>query len=179
MDFTSLKKYTTTAWYKKVLTENKKEIIRATLISLAVTTAFSLWYFISGKDFVWTDYAFISDPTLAPRLLSALVFTSLGEILYDLGFYYVLHFVFVVILRDRAAYNQIKRVIWLSLMAVMGFVIVPWVIDTLNKVFSFLYNVWLFILYIFPVFGVFLLGFAIAVYILKRKPHLISSQTSP
>lgn len=162
------KKYITATWYKKVLTENRKEVIRAALISLVVTTAFSLWYFIIGEGFKWTEYRFISEPTLSFRFLSALVFASLGEILYDLGFYYVLHFVFVVILRDRAVYNQIKRVIWLSLMAIVGFIIVPWIIDLLNAIISFFYNIFNLILYLFPPLGVSLIVFSIGYIIFKK-----------
>lgn len=148
-----------TNWYKKILTENKKEIIRSAIISLVITVAFSIWFFISHKAFAWNSYHFVSEPTLTLRLLSALVFVSLGRLLYELKFYYFLYFIFVIILRAWELYNALKKIIWYALMFVMGFYIVPWIINVINAVLSFFYNLWFLILYVAPALGIFLLIF--------------------
>src|SRR3989344_3578934 len=170
MNIHSLKKDTTKEWYKKELEENKREIIKGALISLAVTAAFSLWYFITGESFTLKEYRFISEPTLAPRLLSALVFASFGRILYELKFYYILYMIMVVFLRvKKAAYEEFKKLLWHLMMAFVGFVVVPWIIDVLNKVISFFYNIWVFVLYVLPPVAVLICVFLIAVYVFKNR----------
>jgi len=158
-------------------------MIISAAISLAVTLAFSLWYYISGKPFTWVEISPIEAPTLTIRLLSALVFVSFGEILYALKFYYVLYMIFVVFLRNRAFYNDLKRVIWRTLMFVMGFVFVPWIIDVLNKIVSFFYNVGMFLSYISPSAILLAAVFGTIFYFLKRKkaalpPHEEKTETT-
>ena len=159
-------------WYQKVLKEHKREVIISAAISLAVTLAFSLWYYTSGKPFTWVEISPIEAPTLSIRLLSALVFVSFGEILYALKFYYVLYMIFVVFLRDKALYNDLKKIIWRVMMFVMGFVVVPWIIDLLNKIVSFFYNVGILLLYISPPIVIFAAIFLPGYYFLKKKKAL-------
>lgn len=156
-------------WYKKILTEHKRKVIISATVSLTITLAFSLWYYISGKPFEWVKISPISAPTLSIRFLSALVFVSFGEILYKLGFYYVLYMIFAVFLGDRTLYNDLKRIIWRSLMFIMGFVIVPWIISVLNKIVSFFYNIGILLLYISPPIGIFVVIFLPSYYFLKNK----------
>ena len=68
----------------------------------------------------------------------SLVFASFGRILYELKFYYILYMIMVVFLRvKKAAYEEFKKLLWHLMMAFVGFVVVPWIIDVLNKVISF------------------------------------------
>lgn len=147
-------------WYKKDLEKHGKEIAYSAAISLAVTLAFSLWYFITGKGFEWATISPISEPTLPLRFLSALVFVSLGRILYKLKFYYVLYFVFVIVLKAGGFYNKLKKVIWDVLTGIMGFVIVPWIIGVLNHIVSLFYNIGVFFVYIFPPLGLLIAALA-------------------
>lgn len=146
-------------WYKKVINDNKKEMVRSAIISLVITFALSLWYFVTGKGFERVNIEPISTPTLSIRLLSALAFVSIGRILYKLKVYYVLYMVLVVALRNKSFYNNFKKVIWYSIMFIIGFYIAPWIIGVLNIVVSFLYNMSMLILYLVPVMGIFLIAF--------------------
>ena len=156
-------------WYKKVIAENKKEIIRGAITSLAITFTFSIWYFFSHQAFEWTNYNFVSKPTLSLRLLSGLVFVSLGHLFYKLKVYYVLYFILVVLLKIKTFYNKLKKIIWYSLMFITGFFIVPWVINIINVILSFFYNLWLLILYILPPLGIFLVIFLVIIWLLSKK----------
>lgn len=155
-------------WYQKIITENKKEVIKSAVIAIIFTTIFSLWYFKSGHSFEWKNYNFIAEPTLTWRLLSALVFTSLGWILYQLKFYYILYLIFVIFLRDKYLYNDVKKLIWHGLMFIMGFFILPWIINAMNTVLSFFYNLLLLILYITPSLCLFLLSLLILIKVFKK-----------
>ncbi len=164
-------------WHKKAITEYKKEVIKATMVALAAAFAVGLLCFALGRRFALQE-VHLPEPTLTLRILSGLVFDSLGYILYELKFYYVLYMIFVVFLRMRELYNALKTVIWYGLMFVMGFYIVPWIMNVLNFILTILLNTGMAIVYAAPSIGVFIVVFPTAFYFLKKKteeaPEVVS-----
>src|SRR3989339_1858995 len=107
---------------KKYFEENAGEVIFFVLFSLLIL----VWCFMQGWSFGWKEIEPISQPPIFHRLLySALVYITLGAFLYWIKFYKVLHWLFVGCMGDWGVYNGIKRLVWLGLMLVMYFVIVP------------------------------------------------------
>jgi len=160
-------------WYKKVLVENKKELVRSAIVSIIVTLAFSLWYFVTGKSFEWKTISPISQPSLLYRqFYSAFVFITIGAFLYYVvKLWKFLYLIFVKILRSWGLYELIKWALWTSLILITYFYIVPIVVDILNAVISFFYNIAILFLYLFPSLGIFLIvfisGYAIHI-VIKR-----------
>jgi hypothetical protein len=155
-------------WYKKVIAEYRKEVVNAAIMAFVATFVFSLLYFILGKNFEWRTVN-LSEPTLTLRLLSGLVFSSLGRVLYKLKFYYVLKVILVYVLRARDLYYALKKIIWYFLMFVMGYYIVPWVMNAINFILTILLNVVMFVAYIAPLIGVFVVVFIPVCYFLKKR----------
>jgi hypothetical protein len=153
-------------WYRKILLERKEEILTA--VSLAILLAFAIagWYFLTGRTFEWYSISPVEAPSLLPRLFySALVYVSLGAILYSLGFYKFLYSLYRGTRGGYRAYKEMKGLIWLLLILGMYFIIVPLVVDILNNVISFLYNLLVLLIYLLPSIGITLvlsLGYFIA-----------------
>lgn len=138
-------------WYKKYLTQYKKEIIISATFTFVFTTFLSLWHYALGKSFIWREIDPIPQPHEFVRFIySALVFVTFGAFLYWIRFYQFLYSVIVRGLRDWRLYKDIKAIIWTSLILVMYFFVVPKVIDCLNSTISIIYNLFIFILYLLP-----------------------------
>jgi len=84
-------------WYKRVLAENKREIITSAIISIVITLTFSVWYFITGKGFEWKEINSISQSILLHRYFySVFVFATIGAFLYyAVKLWKILHLIFV------------------------------------------------------------------------------------
>lgn len=162
-------------WYKRILTEKKKEIITSTTFALVFALSVALWHYFTGKVFEWQSISPVEEPDLLPRLFySALVFVTLGAGLYAMGFYKSLYSLYRGTRGGYRAYKEMKGVIWVALILSMYFVIIPVVVDILNAVISFSYNISILVLYLFPPFGisavVFIIGYgATKGYISKIK----------
>jgi len=156
--------------YKKIFEDNKKEITRSALISLAITIAFSLWYFFTGKPFEPHSISPIEQPGLLSReILSYIAFGTIGAFLYYVvRLWQILKFICKDILNSWELYNAVKVIVWTILLLFTQFYLVPTAVDWLNAVISFFYNVWLLILYIYPPLGIFLLVFFVALFLLKK-----------
>ena len=153
------------SWYRKVLKENKKEIASSAAFAVVFALAILLWHFALGKSFQWETISPIEAPSLLSRALySALVFITFGAFLYWVKFYQVLYH----IVSDRQLYRGIKGLIWGSLILVMYFWVVPTVVELLNAIISFFYNIFNLTLYLFPPLGVSLIMFSIC-YVLFNK----------
>lgn len=142
---------------REFLEINKKALIVGLLISACVL----VWGLFAAQPFEWKSIEPI--PAEAPHLkiLSALVFVTLGNLLYELRFYQALSFIFVDILKDRQTYKDFKRLIWTALMLFVGWVIIPWAADLINQAISIFYNIFAFFVYLVPGVGIALLLFLI------------------
>lgn len=163
------------SWYKDIIIKTlKKERRSFQLIFTVVFLLFLLvWNKFTGKTFSWEWIDSISVPPYVRLFYSALVFVSLGAVLYATGFYKILYQFFVGFLGDFKTYKEVKALIWIGLIALMYFKIIPWVVDILNILVSIGYNVLNLILYIFPALGVSLiLGILITLFFHKRHHDL-------
>lgn len=163
------------SWYKKALIKYKKELIQSTVISLLISFLFSLWYFASGKSFEWQSIAPISQPSIFIRYLySAFTFVTIGAFLYYvIELWKGLHFIFVTVLGSWKLYNSVKWLVWTALILITYFYIVPTVVKILNTVISFFFNIAMFLFYLFPIIGSFVIIFIVSAYIfiyLKERP---------
>lgn len=165
-------------WYKKVLAENRKEIITSAIVSIVITLAFSVWYFITGKGFEWRAISPISQPSLLHRYFySAFVFVTIGAFLYHIvKLWKILHFIFVEILGIWKLYKLVKWILWMSLILSTYYYIMPTVVSVLNAVISFFYNITILLLYLTPPVGIFLIVFSLsyAIYIVVKEKFILS-----
>ena len=142
-------------WYKHTLTKYKKEIIFSAILSVLFSITLLLWHFGLGKSYVWTKIEPISAPGLFERYFySAFVFVTLGAFLYFIRFYQFLHGIIVGIFGDWRLYKDIKGFIWGGLILISYFWIIPRIVDFLNSVISFFYNIFGLILYSLPSLGI-------------------------
>ena len=142
-------------WYVHTLTKYRKEVTSSAIISLLFSITLLLWHFGLGKSFVWTKIEPISAPGLFERYFySAFVFVTLGASLYFIRFYQFLHGVIVGIFGDWRLYKDIKGFIWGGLILVSYFWVIPRIVDFLNAIISFFYNVLGLILYSLPSLGI-------------------------
>lgn len=157
-------------WYKHTLAKYRKEIISSAILSILFSFTLLFWHYGLEKSFVWTKIEPISAPDLFERYFySAFVFVTLGAFLYFIRFYQFLHGVIVGIFGDWRLYKDIKGFIWGGLILVSYFWVIPRVVDFLNAIISFFYNILGLILYSIPVLGVTLvLGIPAVVYIRKK-----------
>lgn len=147
-------------WYKIVLAKNKKEIKSSAIFAAILAINFSLWRFVAGKAFEWASITPLSAPPLIYSFYSALVFVTLGYLLYKIRFYKLLAVVFGEILGDWKAYRTIKVVIW-GCLILIAYYLLQKLIDLINQTISFFYNVLNFLLYLAPPLGITLIVFLI------------------
>jgi len=143
-------------WQKKtIVTYLRAHEVKAVTTSLALLfCAFlSAQVFIFNRTFTWVEIAPLSDLPWNRELFSALTYVSLGAILYYLFFYKFLSFLFYRLLGDYRAYVQAKRVVWLVLMVFNYFYVAPFVINILNRILSFVYNLVVLLLFVSPTLG--------------------------
>ena len=146
-------------------------------VAIVFFLAILLWDFVTDESFHWESISPIDEPGLMPRLFySALVFVTLGALLYSVGFYKWLYGLYRGSRRGWRDYNNMKRAIWAILMLFMFFVIVPMVVNMLNATISFFYNVLALMLYLLPPLGMTLIIYAI--YYLTRK-HVVGKGEPP
>ena len=157
-------------WYKHIFTKYRKEIISSAIVSVLFSVTLLLWHFGLGKSFVWTKIEPISAPGLFERYFySAFVFVTLGAFLYFIRFYQFLHGIIVGIFSDWRLYKDIKGFIWGGLILVSYFWVIPRIVDFLNAIISFFYNVFGLILYSLPALGVTLIFSIPAVVYIRKK----------
>ncbi len=156
-------------WYKRILTKKKKEIISSAVFAVLFALSIALWHYFTGRVFEWQSISPVSEPDLLPRLFySALVYVTLGAVLYATGFYKSLYSLYRGTRGGYRAYKEMKGVIWLALILGMYFVIIPVVVDILNVVISFFYNIALLVLYVFPPLGISAIVFAAGYFVIKN-----------
>ena len=142
-------------WYKHIFTKYRKEIISSAIVSVLFSVTLLLWHFGLGKSFVWTKIEPISAPGLFERYFySAFVFVTLGAFLYFIRFYQFLYGMIVGIFGDWRLYKDIKGFFWGGLILISYFWVIPRIVDFLNSVISFFYNIFGLILYSLPSLGI-------------------------
>ncbi len=89
----------------------------------------------------------VPEPSIFSRLLySALTFVTLGALLYRLKFYQMLY----RISGDWRSFQEAKKIVWIALVGLMFFIIVPTTVNLMNHVLSFGYNVLNLLFYLCP-----------------------------
>ena len=156
-------------WYIHTLTKYRKEILSSAVVSVLFSITLLLWHFGLGKSFVWTNIEPISAPGLLERgFYSVITYLTIGAFLYWVRFYQFLHGIVVGIFGDWRLYKDIKGFIWGGLILVSYFWVIPRIVDFLNAIISFFYNVFGLILYSLPSLSIALvLSIPILVFIRK------------
>jgi len=162
-------------WYIRGLKEKRKEILTSAVSLVAFSLTIAIWHFYTGKAFEWQDISPIEEPGLVPRIFySALVFIGPGWFLYHkLKFWKFLYEPYRG--GGRGAYREYKNLkagIWGLLILLMYFVIVPFVVDLLNTIISFFFNLYVLVIYLAPSIGI--TGLLYGTYRLVR--HLVLYQ---
>jgi hypothetical protein len=163
-------------WHTKVLKEHKKEITYSAAFSFVVALGYLIWSHFQGFVFVWQSISPIEQPSILARYFySAFTFVTIGAFLYYVvKLWKGLHFIFVKVLGSWEIYNLVKYFVWLGLMAITYFYIVPTVVGIMNAALSFFYNIFNFILYISPGIGIFLILTVVCAYcIALAKKRLV------
>lgn len=130
------------------------------MISGAITTiVFSLililWTFLSGKSFTWIPIEPLDAPSLFNfSFYSAFTYLSSGFVLYHTFFYWALKKICVDLLGDWKLYYSLKSIIWLILSYLSYKYLLPFIIDTVNSICSFFFNIFHLVLYLSPSLGI-------------------------
>jgi len=140
----------TVKWYQKEIKKFFKETFNTTVFALLFLFSVSVWHFFLGQGYQWQTITPVPEPSMFNRLLySALTFVTLGALLYKLKFYQVLYY----ISGDRRSFQEAKKIVWVVLVGLMFFIIIPTTVNMVNHILSFGYNILNFIFYLFPPFG--------------------------
>ena len=142
------------SWYRKEITKFVVDNYKSFLFVVIFPFILLLWNRFTGKTFVWKEISPLSTPEWQRYLYSAFTYVSLGWILYQLRFYQLLYFIFVKVLGNYRSFKEVKGVIWVGLMLLMYYKIVPWFVTVLNHIISFGYNFVGFLLFLSPVYGI-------------------------
>lgn len=156
-------------WYERVLKKNIKEIFSSGFLYVCILIILSIQHFFLKNSFSWVWIEPIEQPSFFVRLLySAITYPTLGYLVYKSGFY-----LFIWRLFPRRTFRRIKKKVWIILMGVMFFVVVPVVVNVLNGIISVFYNIFNFFLYLFPSVAVSSLIVVGILYLRKKKTHPI------
>ncbi|MFA5997553.1 MAG: hypothetical protein WC791_03645 [Candidatus Paceibacterota bacterium] len=164
------------SWHKNTLLKYKKEITQSAVASFFLALVYAVCSWHLGNTFIWESISPIEQPSIFVRgLYSALAFILPGALLYEIGYYKILHDIIVKGFGLWWLYNLIKAVTWIALMALMYFVF-GLAIDVLNTIASISVNSFKFILYISPTLGLFLFLTIFISYIysrIKEEPTIL------
>lgn len=163
------------SWQIKAINKYTKETFSSLWTYLLTAIFLTVWYLFSGNVFHWVWIEPLDVPPLERFLYSAITFYTLGRFIYNTGFYLVLWRIFYA-LGDMRSYKELKRIIWLCLILIMYFWIIPAVIAVLNWIISIGYNIFKFCLYVAPSLVISTLVVGIYYYVKnnKKQPDLIS-----
>jgi hypothetical protein len=137
-------------WHKREVKKFVNETFNTTVFSLIFLFSLSIWHFFLGQDYQWQSITPVPEPSIFSRLLySALTFVTLGALLYKLKFYQVLYH----ISGDWRSFQEAKKIVWVVLVGLMFFIIVPTTVNIMNHILSFGYNILNLIFYLCPPLG--------------------------
>ncbi len=153
-------------WHRQEISKFLSETMNTTVFASLSLLAVSVWHFMLGQDYQWQSITLISEPSIFERVVySALTFVTLGAFLYKIKFYQVLY----AVNGDWQSFKDAKKIVWIILMGLMYFIIVPTTVSIINHVLSFGYNLLNFVVYLFPPFGVAALIAFVAGYIKTKN----------
>ena len=159
-------------WPENILKEKRTEVIAGAVFAFTSALGLLLWRWAFGHTFQWTEVDPFSVP-LSYQLLSALVFIGPGSYLFHFTDFYIdLWHLFREVLEAPGLHRVVKLVIWLSMMALVYFVL-RIVFYILNLITTVTYNVAAFVLYIAPPVGFGLVA-RLLVYLLLKKDWLVA-----
>ena len=162
-------------WHKDKIEKYIKDNYHSLIAFFVFMLIWTLWCYFSGQNFVWKEINWISTPPIWERFLySYLVYKTLGKWLYDAYFYKLLHFVCIGLFDNWRLYKGTKSMIWDGLKLLMCFCIIPIFVNLLNLTISFFYNLAGLILYIAPPIGIFLVLYAVYVFIKSENKILFN-----
>lgn len=161
-------------WTGKTLKKHLKSSSVLVLLPISFVLILIIANQIFWWHFDWKDIDYIEQPAPLVRLFySALVYVTLGAFLYYIQFYRLLYSIFWY----TKTYKDIKGAIWWSLMLLMYFIIVPWVVNILNWIISLFFNTYNFFLQSLPLLGMAFwitwIILAIYGYITKKDPFVL------
>lgn len=157
------------SWHKNTLLKYRKEITHSAVLSFVLALVFAVYSWHLGNTFVWESISPIEQPSILVRAIySALTFATLGAIIYALGFYKILYAPYRGVKGGYKEYKKDKKAIWGILILLMYFIIIPVVVNVLNAIASFFYNIFKYILYLPPTLGIFLILTILISYIYSR-----------
>ena len=159
------------SWHAKAIKKYTKEVFSSTLTYLLTIVILTVWYLFSGDIFHWVWIEPLEVPPLERLLYGALTFVTLGRLVYNTGFYLALWRIFYA-LGDMRSYRELKAIIWMSLILIMYFWIIPAVIAVINWVISIGYNIFKFALYVAPPLVISVLVVGVYYYVLSNKKQL-------
>lgn len=137
-------------WYRKEIKKSIKETFDTTVFALLFLFTISIWHFFLGQDYQWQVISPVPEPSIFSRLLySALTFVTLGALLYKLKFYQMLYH----ISGDWRSFQEAKKIVWIVLVGLMFFIVVPATVNLMNHVLSLGYNVLNLLFYLCPPLG--------------------------
>lgn len=156
-------------WHKDTIEKYVKENYSSVVTFFVFILVCTLWYCLFGQKFEWKEINLIDTPSIWYRALySALVFFTLGRLLYKIRFYQLLYFFDIILFQDKGGYKEDKKSIWGIMIIIMYLYIVPKIVDFLNFIISLIYNTIALILYLTPVVGICLILYFIYLYMDKR-----------
>lgn len=168
-------------WQQKILKKHLKGTLFASIFTIIFILSVIIGNQFFGWHFEWKEIDPIELPPIWIRvLLSVFTFLTLGNWLFQAYFYKMLYEVTKFIGFSYKDYTDIKKWIWYFLMLITALVFIPWIIDILNSIVSFFFNIIQFIISTWS-FSWISLGITIIValgyfYITKKEPFVISSK---
>ncbi|KND50555.1 MAG: hypothetical protein AB198_01775 [Parcubacteria bacterium C7867-003] len=158
------------SWYKNVLTKYSNEIKQSAVFSFVLSLIYLLYkYYLGNNIFVWQEVNPIEQPDIfVYYFYSAFTFITIGAFLYHVvKLWKIIYYICVRMFGSIELYKFVKWLVWIGLLGITYFYIVPITINFLNGILSFFYNIYNLILYMSPSVGIFLILTTIGIYILK------------
>ncbi|NRH21330.1 hypothetical protein HOO68_04770 [Candidatus Gracilibacteria bacterium] len=165
-------------WKRKIFKEHIKETIFATVFSLTFALVLMVANFFFDWNFDWEEIDPIEMPPLWIRgVASFFTWFTLGNWLFNLYFYKVLYWICKLFGIRYSEYKKLKQKIWVGLMLLVTFVLIPLIVDILNSLISILFNIFQFLISTIPYMGISATISAVVVlsyiYITKKEAFVI------
>jgi len=144
-------------WYKKHIAKPLKNTYIWVLFPILLCLSVLWWRFWFNYVYQWAHINPLSQPDISEGVFyGRLVFYTFWSLLYGAWVYRLLYAIFW----NSNAYRQIKAVIWIVLTVIM-YNIVTFLVNLINNIASFWYNIIGIIKYLAPPFLIALITFII------------------